>query len=129
MQAFHELPTRDEWSAAIQAGNAGKLWYERSSAAFDALLDSQPKLFQPGDRDKFLNFVAALSPQQPVSENLRMAVDLWGKWNKKGRPVDVKWGEDGKTPDSRAALYKLLKRGVDLPARLNNAIRELSDKN
>jgi hypothetical protein len=110
VDAFNSMPTKDEWAAAIRAGWVNKLWYERSSAAFDALVDSQRKFFKRGDREKFLNFVAALSPQQPVAANLESAVRMWIKWSKAGRPTDVVWDEAGR-PNQNASLYRILKGG------------------
>jgi hypothetical protein len=124
LAAFKSMPSHDEWVAATKAGKAGQMWYERSSRAFDALVDSGLDVFKPIDKDRFLNFVAALSPVQTVRSNLLMAVDLWSKWDKAGRPTDVEWGAGGVSNKS-AKLYKLMKRGVDLPARLNNAVRAL----
>ena len=57
-----------------------------------------------------------------------MAINLWDKWDKAGRPTDVEW-KNG-VPNKNASLYRILKgrgntQGVDLPARMNNAIRAL----
>ena len=127
--AFRAMPNAEEWSAAVKAGKSGQLWYERSSRAFDALLDSGADWIKPKDKPKFLNFVAALSPVQTVRSNLVMAINLWAKWDKAGRPMDVEWS--GTTPANKnATLYRIMKgrgqtQGVDLPARMNNAIRAL----
>jgi hypothetical protein len=127
--AFNAMPNVVEWSAAVRAGASGRLWYERSSRAFDALLDSGADWIKPKDKPKFLNLVAALSPVQPVKANLLMALNLWAKWDKAGRPTDVTW--DGKQVQNKnASLYRILKgrgqtQGVDLPARMNNSIRAL----
>jgi hypothetical protein len=121
--AFNSLPDAEEWSDAVRAGRAGQMWYERSSRAFDALLDSGFDRLHPADKDKFLNFVAALSPVQPVKTNLVMAIEQWAKWDKAGRPTDVVW-KDGK-PNKSAKLYQMMRRGVDLQSRLGNAIRAL----
>ena len=121
--AFNSLPNAEEWHAAVQAGRAGQMWYERSSRAFDALLDSGFTRLHPQDKDKFLNFVAALSPVQPVKTNLLMALEQWTKWDKAGRPTDVVW-KDGK-PNKSSKLYQMMRKGVDLQSRLGNAIRAL----
>jgi len=110
---FQSLPEKEYFIAAAKAGSVSRKWYERSAQAFDALNESQPHLFKEGDKQKFMDFVAALSPQQPVTENLRMGVELWRKWSRAGRPLDD------------ASLKKLLKRSVDLPARYGNAVRAL----
>ena len=39
-----------------------------------------PHLFQEGDREKFGNFVAALSPRQMVHNNLAEALHAWSDW-------------------------------------------------
>jgi hypothetical protein len=132
-EAVNMMPNKAEWDAAVKAGETGRLWYERSARAFDALLDTQPDMFDPGDKDKFLNFVAALSPVQPVRQNLVMAVNLWDKWNKAGRPQDVEWKDEKNlsgVKSKNATLYRILQGrgsspGVDLPARMSNAIRAL----
>jgi hypothetical protein len=126
--AFNSLPDHQDYVEAIKAGRAGQMWYERSSRAFDALMDAGIDGLTKKDKPKFLNFVAALSPVQPVRSNLLMALNLWGKWDKAGRPVDVEW-KNG-IPNKNASLYRILKgrgntQGVDLPARMNNAIRAL----
>jgi hypothetical protein len=127
--AFNSMPNHEEWTAAIRAGRAGSLWYERSTRAFDALIDSGIPWLWKEDKEKFLNFTAALSPVQPVQANLRMALNLWAKWDKAGRPQDVTW-KDGKVSSKNASLYRILagrgdSQGVDLPARMGNAIRAL----
>jgi len=136
VDAVNAMPSPEEWDAAVKAGISGKLWYERSSRAFDALVESQPDMFRKTDKEKFLNFVAALSPVQPVRANLLMAVNLWDKWNKAGRPVDVVW-KDPKNfsgiASKNSSLYRILKGGrntygVDLPARMSNGIRALQDQ-
>jgi hypothetical protein len=126
--AYNMMPTHEEWVAAAQAGRAGQMWYERSSRAFDALMDMGVKWLKPADKDKFLNFTAALSPVQPVRQNLLMAINMWAKWDKAGRPTDVTY-KDG-VPNKNASLYRIMKGrgaspGVDLPSRLGNAIRAL----
>ena len=134
--AANQTPDDIEWDAAVQAGISGKLWYDRSSRAFDALVESQPKMFKKSDKTKFLNFVSALSPVQPVRQNLLMAINLWDKWTKAGRPVDVVW-KDPKNfkgvANTKAKLYRLMEgRGdvhrVALESRLYNAIRALQDQ-
>ena len=126
--AFNSLPDHQDYVEAIRAGRAGQMWYERSSRAFDALMDAGIDSLTKKDKPKFLNFVAALSPVQAVRQNLLMALNLWGKWDKAGRPTDVEW-KDG-VANKNASLYRILKgrgntQGVDLPARMNNAIRAL----
>jgi hypothetical protein len=105
------MPNTEEWDAATRAGMIGHLWYERSGRAFDALISAMPDSFKPGDKDRFLNFVSALSPVQTVRLNLMMAIDLWDKWNKAGRPTDVEWkkpktNEGVKNESSK--LYRLM---------------------
>ena len=136
VDAVNAMPDAEEWDAAVKAGASGRLWFERSSRAFDALMQSQPDMFEPKDKNKFLNFVAALSPVQPVRQNLLMAINLWDKWNSAGRPVDVEWNDEKNfsgVKNKNAILFRILKGrgntvGVDLPARLYNAIRALQDQ-
>lgn len=136
LDALNSYPVHEEWDAATKAGFSGRLWYDRSSRAFDALVESQPEIFKKADKTKFLNFVSALSPVQPVRQNLLMAINLWGKWVKADRPVDVVWKNTKKfqgVANKNAKLYRLLKGGkntygVDLNSRLFNAIRALQDQ-
>lgn len=133
LQAVNSVPNADEWDAAVKAGMSGSLWYERSSRAFDALLKAMPNRFAAKDKTKFLNFVSALSPVQPVRSNLLMAINLWDKWDEAGRPTDVEWLDDKNysgVKSKNAKLYRILQGrgntyGVDLRSRLFNAIRAL----
>ena len=136
VQAANTTPDDEEWDAAVKAGISGKLWYDRSSRAFDALIESQPDMFRKSDKTKFLNFVSALSPVQPVRQNLLMAVNLWDKWVKADRPVDVLWTDPKNfkgVASKNSKLFRILQGrgntyGVDLPSRLYNAIRALQDQ-
>jgi hypothetical protein len=109
--AVNMMPNVEEWDAAAKAGMVGHLWYERSSRAFDALIEAIPSMFRKRDKEKFLNFVSALSPVQTVRLNLGMAIDLWGRWVNAGRPMDVKWKkpktfEGVRNEDSK--LYRMM---------------------
>jgi hypothetical protein len=109
------MPNRAEWDAAAKVGRVGALWYERSSRAFDALIASSPEYFKRGDKEKFLNFVSALSPVQTVRLNLGMAINLWAKWHKAGRPMDVQWQKPKtfeKVANEDAKLYRIM-AGLD----------------
>jgi GNAT superfamily N-acetyltransferase len=109
------MPNRAEWDAAAKVGRVGALWYERSSRAFDALIASSPEYFKRGDKEKFLNFVSALSPVQTVRLNLGMAINLWAKWHKAGRPMDVQWQKPKtfeKVANEDARLYRIM-AGLD----------------
>ena len=110
------MPNQDEWDAAVKAGMIGRLWYERSSRAFDALIDTMPDVFKKKDKNKFLNFVSALSPVQTVRLNLMMAINLWERWNRAGRPQDVVWKDQKNysgVANPNAKLYRLLKGGEE----------------
>ena len=134
VEAVNLMPSSEEWDAFVKMGLSGKLWYERSSRAFDALLKSMPDRFKLADKPKFLNFVAALSPVQPVRQNLLMAINLWDKWDRAGRPMDVEWKDENNYKDVKnkntSTLFRILQGrrnsfGVDLKSRMYNAIRAL----
>lgn len=113
VRAVNSTPDRAEWDAAVKAGSSGRLWYERGSGAFDALHESQPQWFKAGDKEKFLQFVAALSPIDPVNIDLLRSINMWVKWHEAGRPMDVKWGNVnkdgfGNQPNSDSKLWTLL---------------------
>jgi len=81
-----KLPSVQEFTDIAKAGEGGRKWYQRSAAAFDALTEEAPKYFKEGDRQKFTDFLAALSPQQPVKMNLGEALNTWTKYVDEGRP-------------------------------------------
>jgi Protein of unknown function (DUF3293) len=108
------LPSVKEFTDIAKAGEGGKDWYSRSVKAFDALHEEAPKYFQEGDRSKFTDFVASLSPQQTVTMNLKEALNAWTKYVDEGRPT-------GKP------LEKLLKEELTLPgAKVPNAMKALA---
>ena len=81
-----KAPPLQEWIDAAKGGEGARKWYQRSGAAFDYLIEVAPHLFQEGDREKFGNFVAALSPRQMVHNNLAEALHAWSNWVADGRP-------------------------------------------
>jgi hypothetical protein len=109
-----KLPSVQEFVDIAKAGEGGRKWYQRSAAAFDALTEEAPKYFQQGDRQKFTDFLAALSPQQTVKMNLGEALNAWTRYVDDGRPT-------GKE------LEKLLKDELTLPgAKVPNATKALA---
>ena len=109
-----KLPSVQEFTDIAKAGEGGRKWYQRSAAAFDALTEEAPKYFKEGDRQKFTDFLAALSPQQSVKMNLGEALNTWTKYVDEGRPT-------GKE------LEKLLKDELTLSgAKIPNATKALA---
>jgi len=106
-------PSVQEFADIAKAGESGRKWYQRSQAAFDSLVKAAPRYFQEGDRQKFTDFVAALSPQQSVKMNLQEALHAWSKYVDMGRP-------EGKP------LETMLNQELALPkAKVGNAVRAL----
>jgi hypothetical protein len=109
-----KLPTIQEFTDIAKAGESGRKWYQRSSAAFDALEKAAPEYFKEGDRQKFTDFLAALSPQQSVKMNLQEALGAWSKYVDMGRP-------EGK------ALKQMLSKELTLKtAKIGNATKALA---
>lgn len=120
------MPPVAELEAAAQQGISGKLWYQRSNAAYDALSEASPEMFHPADKQRFMDFLAALSPQQSVPENIEQAIPGWVRWVQ-GIP------DKGIAPRSTAIddLRQTVLPGDvgNLPARLANAHRALMGEN
>ncbi len=96
-----KLPKVREFIDAAIKGAGERKWYQRSTAAFDAMTKEAPDYFdQPGDRDKFIGLLASSSPQQTVVENMKEALRVWTNYVDNGRPT----GE---------ALEKLLSKSKD----------------
>lgn len=87
VEHLKSLPSVQEFTDIAKAGEGGKDWYSRSAKAFDALHEEAPKYFQEGDRPKFTDFVASLSPQQTVARNLKEALNAWTRYVDEGRPT------------------------------------------
>jgi len=114
VENLKKLPSLQEFTDIAKAGEGGRKWYQRSAAAFDALTEEAPKYFKDGDRQKFTDFLAALSPQQSVKMNLGEALNAWTKYVDEGRPT-------GKP------LEKLLKDELTLSgAKIPNATKALA---
>jgi hypothetical protein len=108
------LPSVQEFTDIAKAGEGGRKWYQRSAAAFDALTEEAPKYFKEGDRQKFTDFLAALSPQQSVKMNLGEALNAWTRYVDEGRP-------------SGKELEKLLKDELTLSGtKIPNATKALA---
>src|SRR5208282_3271482 len=84
------------------AGLVKKGWYKRATTALRALFGQ--------DTETFGGVLAATSPRQTVTLNLKMALDIYGEWIRRGRPLDDK------------NLHELAMMG-NLPSRYSNIIR------
>lgn len=109
--AFDALPKVGDVKQAALAGAAGKYWYENSGRAIKAAVG-------PEDAKQFAQLLAALSPRQPITQNVRGAVAAWKEWNAEGRPTD------------EASIREILKRPgvhgyVAMENRTGNAVRVL----
>ena len=120
VEQLSKVPSLQEWVDAAKGGEGARHWYQRSNKAFDFLHEEAPRYFQQGDREKWGNFVASLSPRQMVHNNLEEALMAWTKWVDDGRPMDAKGMEkslrnsifsapDTKVPNAMKAL-----KGEDL---------------
>lgn len=104
MQAlWEELPADVDFETAVEMGLIKKGWYERAARALR-------EVFGP-DTEQFVALLAATSPRQDVKSNLLMALKVWDKWTKAGRPTDVE------------SLRPMFETDVELEARLNNSMR------
>lgn len=108
-----------EYLAAMKAGVAAKGWYKHSGDVMKSIFGE--------DFPRFTKLLAALSPQQPVDANLRMALDVWNRWEKAGRPQDTKTLMDMFGPVRKRRPEGKWKV-VDLQARGPNALRALQDE-
>lgn len=103
---FDQLPDTADFISAAKRGAVGKYWYDNSAKALAAPFGD--------DAPKFVALLAATSPQQPVKQNLKQALNIWKKWEDAGRPTN-------------APKIEALIREVDnLPARVPNSVRALT---
>jgi hypothetical protein len=110
------LPSDADFKDAAVAGAIKRGWYERSTAALQAV-------FGPVDSVRFAALLAALSPQTGVQTNLLNALRMWIAWDSNDRPT------------SKAEIRRLLAasvRGAEkgrgdsvLPSWVNNVFRVL----
>jgi hypothetical protein len=86
VQRMSDLPEVHEYADIALAGEGARKWYQRSAKAFDAMTEEAPEYFKDGDKDKFLNLLAASSPRQSVAMNLRETLKTWKAYVDAGRP-------------------------------------------
>ena len=109
-----KMPDVQEFADIALQGEGGRKWYQRSAQAFEALAQALPEYFKAGDKDRFIDLLAAGSPQQTVKMNLQEALKVWTKYVDSGRPEGP-------------ALEKLLKGEFTLPgAKVPNAMKALA---
>lgn len=111
--AGEALPDDEIFGAGALAGKDKLGWYANSANALS-------ETFGP-DAPRFAALLAALSPQRPVSENLRSALDLWDVWNHMGRPQD--------SETITRMMHDVARKhegGGELPARIGNSVRALT---
>jgi Protein of unknown function (DUF3293) len=88
LQRMSEIPEVHEYTDIANAGAGARKWYQRSSKAFDAMTEEAPEYFkEEGDKEKFINLLAASSPRQTVAMNLRETLRTWKDYVDKGRPT------------------------------------------
>lgn len=106
-EAFKSLPPTEEWEAAARAGIAKRGWYKNSGAAIRNTFGD--------DTPVFTGILAATSPRQTVTENLKMATRIFGEWAAAGRPEDPQ------------AIMKILEKvpGATFPSRVPNTIKAI----
>jgi hypothetical protein len=107
------LPELQEFVDIANRGAGERTWYQRGSAAVKAVAESAPDYFnKPGDQDRFLDVIAALSPRQAVAENMTEALRVWKEYVDQGRP-------EGKQ------LKKLLNEqiGINRGSKIPNAMK------
>jgi hypothetical protein len=87
VQRMSDIPEVHEYADIALAGEGARKWYQRSAKAFDAMAEEAPEYFKEnGDKDKFINLLAASSPRQPVAMNLRESLRTWKAYVDAGRP-------------------------------------------
>src|ERR1019366_7805997 len=78
VQRMSDIPEVHEYVDIANAGAGARKWYQRSAKAFDAMTEEAPEYFkEDGDKDKFINLLAASSPRQSVAMNLRETLKTW----------------------------------------------------
>jgi len=83
-----KIPEVHEYVDIANAGAGARKWYQRSTKAFDAMAEEAPEYFkEDGDKDKFINLLAASSPRQSVAMNLRETLRTWKAYVDEGRPT------------------------------------------
>jgi len=84
---MEKIPEVHEYVDIALAGEGARKWYQRSAQAFEAMSSEAPEYFkEEGDKDKFINLLAASSPRQPVAMNLRETLHTWKAYVDAGRP-------------------------------------------
>jgi hypothetical protein len=101
---YSRLPEPEVFAQAAIRGAESRGWYRGSGEAIKESFGAEAP--------RFTALLAAMSPQKSVEENLRIALNTWGDWNRAGRPTD----EAG----LRAAIDS------NLEADIGNAMRALS---
>jgi hypothetical protein len=86
VEQMSKIPDVQEYTDIANAGAGARKWYQRSAKAFDAMTEEAPEYFKDGDKDKFLNLLAASSPRQSVAMNLRETLSTWKAYVDAGRP-------------------------------------------
>jgi hypothetical protein len=82
-----KIPEVHEYTDIANAGAGARKWYQRSAKAFDGMAEEAPAYFdKEGDKDKFINLLAASSPRQSVAMNLRETLRTWKEYVDAGRP-------------------------------------------
>lgn len=114
-KTYRSLPSVEEYAEAAKAGGAIQKWYQNSKAGFDELTRTHPNVFHPEDQKMFTDLVAALSPKNPVKQNLIDAVDVYTRYR---QAVD-----SGK--ELKAGDYGQMLRGIGLKSRKINATKVL----
>ena len=69
-----------EWvTEAAKAGSVAKGWYQRATALIQHMMGE--------DSNRFTDFVASLSPQKDVEQNLTDALNFYSMWKDAGSPL------------------------------------------
>src|SRR5262249_16487678 len=79
---FKQLPPDADFRAAALAGIAKRGWYTKSANAIIEVFGD--------DAPRFTALLAAISPTNPVEQNLQFALRVWREWVKGGRKTSEK---------------------------------------
>jgi hypothetical protein len=87
IERMEQIPEVHEYRDIALVGEGARKWYQRSSQAFDAMAEEAPEYFKDGDKEKFINLLAASSPRQSVAMNLRETLRTWTAYVDANRPT------------------------------------------
>ena len=83
VEQYRNLPPWQQMADVALSGRAKRGWYKQSQEALEIVFGGG----QPGDLQRFVALLAALSPQTSVESNLENSLRVWAGWVNAGRPT------------------------------------------